>query len=97
WGTTGRYLAFVTRVMQPLPSWDLMMLPLEEENSTKINAGVFMGYGFTPRDERLLFRANCVPSGKSCDLFYRDPRQRAEAPKKIAEGVYSFKYSAQGQ
>ncbi|HZH02563.1 MAG TPA: gliding motility protein, partial [Myxococcaceae bacterium] len=96
WSPDGKRLAFLARFLQPIFSVDLMLYPVGAEAATKVYAGVF-GYGFTPQGDRLLLRSTCVREGRACDLFSADPSKPGEAPKKLLEGVYSFRTSDDGE
>lgn len=92
WGADGRFVAFLSRFTKPIYSVDLMLYPVGEEQAFKVNPGVF-GYGFTPGNERLLYRTNCIREGRACDLFGLDLSKPKEPAKKLVEGIYSFKSS----
>lgn len=53
-------------------------------------------YDFTPDSKRLLFRSDCVREGRACDLQSLDVTEPTKPPKKLIEGVYGFKLSADG-
>jgi hypothetical protein len=95
WGADGRFVAFVSRFLKPVYSVDLMLYPVGQENGFKVSQGVF-GYGFGPRNEYLLFRTNCTREGRACDLHFLDLRNPKSEPRKILEGIYSFKSSERG-
>ncbi|MBI3185783.1 MAG: PD40 domain-containing protein [Myxococcales bacterium] len=103
WSPSGTHLAF-----QPVqvsrefgPSADLMLYRTGDEAAVQVQSGVW-GYGFGPKGEYLLARAGCTrkgPSGppRSCDLMMRDLRTEGAATTKLAEGIFSFKASEDGQ
>ncbi|MHB8875674.1 MAG: gliding motility protein [Myxococcaceae bacterium] len=95
WGADGRFVAFLSRFLKPLYSVDLMLYPLGDEAAFKVNTGVF-GYGFGPKNAYLLFRTSCIRDGRACDLYKVDLAKPKDAPKKIIEGIFSFKTSEQG-
>jgi len=90
WGSNGRYLAFLSRFVKPVYSVDLMLYRMGDESSFKVNAGVF-AYGFGPNNAYFLFRTNCIREGRACDLYALDLEKPKERPRKIVEGIYSFK------
>ncbi len=92
WGADGRFLAFLSRFVKPVYSVDLMLYPLAEEKPFKVNTGVF-GYGFSPHNRHLFLRTNCIRDGRACDLYQLDLDKLKEPPKKILEGIYTFKAS----
>jgi dipeptidyl aminopeptidase/acylaminoacyl peptidase len=95
WGADGKALAFISRFIQPVYSVDLMLYRAGEEKAGKLAQGVF-GYGFGPRNEYLLFRTNCIREGRACDLHQLDLRGAKGEPRKILEGIYSFKSAERG-
>lgn len=97
WSPDGKQLAFLARFLQPIFSVDLMLYPLGAEKATKVQTGVF-GYGFASKGGRLLLRSSCIREGRACDLLSIDlTKSPLEAPKKILEGVYSFRTSDDGE
>jgi len=96
WSSDSSLLAFLSRVIKPAYSVDLMLFRADEETSAKVHSGVYVGYGFGPKNRYLLFRGNCVRNNRACDLFLLDLSQRNQTPKKIVEGVYSFKSAERG-
>lgn len=108
WGANGQYVAFLSRFMKPVYSVDLMLYERGQEKSVKVRQGAF-GYSFSPGNERLYFRTNCIRDGRACDLVEVTPgevRPAAEAsdagvpsPKeqaRILEGLYTFAASRDG-
>src|SRR5260370_33104338 len=74
----------------------MMLYPAAEEKPFKVNSGVF-GYGVSPHNRDLFLRTNCIRDGRACDLYQLDLDQLKEPPKKILEGIYTFKASDDGQ
>jgi len=96
WSSDSSLLAFLSRVIKPAYSVDLMLYRSDEEKATRVYAGVYAGYGFGPKNRYLLFRGNCIRNNRACDLFLLDLSQRNETPRKIVEGVYSFRNAERG-
>jgi hypothetical protein len=96
WGSDGRYVAFLTRVLKPIYSVDLMLYTLGEEKAEKVHAGVF-GYGFTPGNSEVIFRTNCIREGRACD-FKALPLPKAQQPEPATwiQGMFSYKLSSDG-
>lgn len=92
WGADGKYLAFLSRFLKPLYSVDLMLHLSGKESASKVHPGVF-GYGFSPKNRFLFFRTNCIRDGRACDLYQVDLADPKAEPKKILEGIYTFKSS----
>ncbi len=90
WGSHGRHLAFLSRFIKPVYSVDLMLYRMGDESSVKVHPGVF-AYGFGPGNAYLSFRTNCIREGRACDLYALDLNRPGERPRKILEGIYSFK------
>ncbi len=90
WGVNGNEILFLSRFLKPIYSVDLMLYRMGEDQPTKVNPGVF-GYGFTAGNGSAIFRTNCIRNARSCDLFQLDLSQPKATPKKILEGIYSFK------
>lgn len=95
WAPDGRSVAFVSRFLKPIYSIDLMLYPLGEKESFKVNAGVF-GYEFDPKSRYLMFRTNCLNEGRSCDLMKLDLSKPKTPPQKIVEAIYTFRPSEEG-
>ncbi|MDY7224784.1 gliding motility protein [Hyalangium sp. s54d21] len=96
WGADGRYVAFLSRFLKPIYSVDLMLYPLGAEKAEKVHAGVF-GYGFTPGNSEVIFRANCIREGRACD-FKALPLPKAQPePATWVQGIFSYKLSGDGQ
>jgi hypothetical protein len=92
WSGDGKHLAFLSRFVKPVYSVDLMLYPFGEEKASKVHPGVF-GYGFSPQNRYLFFRSSCIRDGRACDLYQLELNQPQAQPKKILEGIYSFKAS----
>jgi hypothetical protein len=95
WGADGKYVAFLSRFLKPDYSVDLMLYTLGDDAAVKVNRGVF-GYGFGPKNAFLVFRSNCIREGRACDLLQLDLAKPKEPPKKLVEGIYSFKMAESG-
>jgi len=89
WGADGKYLAFVSRIFNPVYSVDLMLYRAGEPSAVKVQEGVF-GYDFTVGNAYLLMRTRCIREGRSCELHALDLSKPGEAPKKILDAVYTF-------
>jgi WD40 repeat protein len=96
WGSDGTVLAFLSRFIKPAYSVDLMLYRVGEEKAVRVHPGVYVGYGFGPNNQYLLFRSNCIRNNRACDLFFYDLTKPKSEPKKIVEGVYSFKTAEGG-
>jgi len=96
WGADGTVLAFLSRFIKPAYSVDLMLYRVGEEKAVRVHPGVYAGYGFGPKNQYLLFRGNCTRNNRACDLFFYDLTVPNGEPKKIVEGVYSFKTDERG-
>lgn len=96
WGADGRHLAFLSRFVKPLYSVDLMLYPIGAEEAFKVQPGVF-GYGFSPKNEFLFFRSNCIRNGRACDLLQLQLSEPKQPPRKAVEGVYSWKVAEGGE
>ena len=96
WGSDGTVLAFLSRFMKPAYSVDLMLYRVGEEKASKVQPGVYQGYGFGSNNGYLLFRGNCTRNNRACDLFVLDLTKPKSEPQKIVEGVYSFKTAERG-
>ncbi len=96
WGKDGQYVTFLSRFLKPVYSVDLMLYTVGEEKARKAQTGVF-GYGFTPNNEALVFRAACTREGRACELRALPLPAAPEAqPATWLEGIYSYKLSADG-
>ncbi len=96
WGSDGRYVAFLSRVLKPIYSVDLMLYTLGQEKAEKVHTGVF-GYGFTPGNAEVVFRTNCIREGRACDFKALPlPRTQPE-PATWIQGIFSYKLSSDGQ
>jgi hypothetical protein len=93
WGADGRYVAFVSRFFKPIYSVDLMLYRFGDEAAKKVQEGVY-GYEFSAKNAYLLMRTRCIRDGRSCELHGLDLSKADQTPKKLLEGVYSFKASA---
>lgn len=92
WSRTGAYLGFVSRQTKPIFSIDLFVETIGgTEPAAKVAVGVF-GYEFGPKDETLYFRGHCVRNGRACNLLTVKPGGPYDAPKTIAQGVYTFEW-----
>ena len=106
WSPKGTYLAYSALILKPAVSVDLHLLPLAElkpgaayadggageaTGSRAIGTGVF-GFGFVDED-RLLYRTDCIMSGRACDL-YEVPTARPATPARLTGGVWAFTLSA---
>jgi dipeptidyl aminopeptidase/acylaminoacyl peptidase len=96
WGADGKWLAFLERFIKPIYSVDLMLYEVGQKDPTKLMAGVF-GYGFTPKNARILFRSNCIREGRACDLFQVELSKPTDPPRKIIEGVFGFRSCPQSE
>jgi hypothetical protein len=96
WGSDGSMLAFLSRFIKPAYSVDLMLYRVGEEKAVRVQPGVYVGYGIGPNNQYLLFRGNCIRNNRACDLFFYDLTKPKSEPKKIVEGVYSFKTAERG-
>jgi hypothetical protein len=96
WGSDSTLLAFLSRVVKPAYSVDLMLYRAGEQRASRVHPGVYVGYGFGPKNSYLLFRGNCIRNNRACDLFFLDLTRPNEEPRKIVEGIYSFKSSERG-
>jgi hypothetical protein len=89
-------VAFLSRVLKPIYSVDLMLYTLGAEKAEKVHAGVF-GYGFTPGNTEVIFRTNCIREGRACD-FKALPLPKAQPePATWIQGIFSYKLSSDGQ
>jgi len=97
WNAQGQALAYTAMVSNPEVSVDLFSFRLGDKAPTKVHAWVYE-YAFSTDGEKLLFEANCTREGRSCELLSTRLQEGEVALKeKLAEGVYSFKQSADGQ
>jgi len=99
WNAQGNALAYTAMVSTPdtSVSVDLFAFRLGEKAPTKVHTWVYE-YAFSVDGESLLFEANCIREGRSCELLSIKLPEGEEAPKtKLAEGVFSFRPSADGQ
>ncbi|MFL5343239.1 MAG: gliding motility protein [Hyalangium sp.] len=96
WGADSKYVAFLSRFLKPVYSVDLMLYPVGGEKAEKIQAGVF-GYGFTPGNNEVFFRTNCVREGRACDFKALDLMQAHAEPVTWLQGVFSYKLSSDGK
>ncbi|MGZ3460152.1 MAG: gliding motility protein, partial [Archangium sp.] len=66
------------------------------EKAEKAQPGVF-GYGFTPGNMALVFRAGCIREGRACDFkaLPLPPEPQAQ-PRTWLQGIFSYKLSADG-
>ncbi|MCL2012373.1 MAG: hypothetical protein FWG75_06265 [Cystobacterineae bacterium] len=97
WSPQGNALAYTATVPTPNAgvSVDLFSFRLGDKAPTKLHAWVY-NYAFSVDGEKILFRANCSREGRSCELL--SSTMQEDAPKeKLAEGVFSFLQSADGQ
>lgn len=88
WAADGKHLAYVIRVFQPIYSVDLMLYRLGEKEPKPVQKGVF-GYDFTA--DRLLLRTACIREGRACELYGLELNSPDATPKKLLDGVYSFR------
>lgn len=95
WGADGRYVAFLSRFLKPEYSVDLMLYPVGAEKAEKVHRGVF-GYAFTPGNEQVVFRSNCIRNGRACDFKALPLPQKGE-PQTWVQGIFSYKLSSDGQ
>jgi hypothetical protein len=96
WGSDGKYVAFLTRVLKPIYSVDLMLYPVGGEKAEKVHAGVF-GYGFTPGNSEVIFRTNCIREGRACDFKALDLMQARSEPATWIQGIFSYKLASDGK
>jgi len=99
WNPQGNALAYTAMVSTPdaSVSVDLFSFRLGDEAPTKMHAWVYE-YAFSVDGESVLFEANCTREGRSCELLLAKAEAGEEAAKtKLAEGVFSFRQSADGQ
>lgn len=96
WGKDGKYVAFLSRFLKPIYSVDLMLYQVGAQKAQKAQPGVF-GYGFTPSNSALVFRAGCIREGRACD-FRALPLPPAEQvqPQTWLQGIFSYKLSEDG-
>ncbi|XXF75548.1 gliding motility protein [Myxococcaceae bacterium GXIMD 01537] len=97
WGSDGRFVAFLSRFPKPVHSVDLMLYTVGAEKAEKVHPGVF-GYGFSPKNEDVVFRTNCIREGRACD-FKAMPLPRDEKGEAATwlQGIYTYKLSDDGQ
>ncbi|MFT3835461.1 MAG: gliding motility protein [Myxococcaceae bacterium] len=91
----GTEVAFTYHVLKPLPSVDLAVWRLGDEEATKVKQWTY-DYEFTPDGKQLLFRSDCIREGRSCDLLLLDMTKPKEPPKKLVEAIHGFKLSDDG-
>lgn len=97
WGSNGEHLAFLSRFLKPIYSVDLMLYALGAEKAVKVQPGVF-GYGFAPGNTDVVFRTNCIREGRACDFkAVALPRQEQAEPATWLQGIYTYKFSSDGQ
>jgi hypothetical protein len=97
WGSDGKHVAFLSRFLKPIYSVDLMLYPLGAEQAVKVHPGVF-GYGFTPGNGEVVFRTNCIREGRACDFKALPlPQQEKGEPQTWLQGIFSYKFSHDGQ
>jgi hypothetical protein len=97
WGADGKHVAFLSRFLKPIYSVDLMLYPVGGEQAVKVHPGVF-GYGFTPGNSDVVFRTNCIREGRACDFKALPlPQQEKGEPKTWLQGIFSYKFSHDGQ
>ncbi|MCL2178465.1 MAG: hypothetical protein FWC28_06160 [Proteobacteria bacterium] len=98
WNAQGRALAYTATVTNPEVSVDLFFFRLGDKAPAKIHTWVYE-YAFSVDGEKLLFEANCTREGRSCELLSTQPGggEVGAQKEKLADGVYSFKQSADGQ
>jgi hypothetical protein len=97
WGSNGQHVAFLSRFLKPIYSVDLMLYSLGAEKAVKVQPGVF-GYGFAPGNSDVVFRTNCIREGRACDFkAVALPQQEKIEPATWLQGIYSYKFSNDGQ
>lgn len=97
WGSDGKHVAFLSRFLKPIYSVDLMLYPLGAEKAVKVHPGVF-GYGFAPGNADVVFRTNCIREGRACDFkALALPQQDKAEPQTWLQGIYSYRFSSDGQ
>jgi hypothetical protein len=95
WGSDGKSLAYLEKLLTPVPTVDLFLYRGGDEKPVKVGEGVF-GYGFAPKNAFLLLRTHCTREGRSCDLRRINPQEPTRPPEQLIEGVYSFRLSSDG-
>jgi hypothetical protein len=95
WGADGKSLAYLEKLLTPVPTVDLFVFRGGEDKPVKIGEGVF-GYGFGPKNAYLLFRTRCTREGRACDLRRVDLADPTRTPEQLLEGIYSFRTSNDG-
>jgi hypothetical protein len=95
WGKDGKHVAFLSRILKPIYSVDLMLYQVGAEKARKAHPGVF-GYSFTP-DSTLVFRSNCIREGRACDFKALALPQAEQAQAQTwLQGIFSYKLSGDG-
>jgi Tol biopolymer transport system component len=91
----GAAIAFTARIDAPEYSRHLFLLK-EGEAPVKLQEWLY-DYSFSPKGDRLYYRANCTREGRSCDLLSQDlAKVGVEKAKKVQGATFNFKLSADG-
>ena len=95
WSPDGKWVAFVSRIFQPIYTIDLFVYRNGDEGALKVHPGVF-AYDYDRKGRFLYFRTNCLNEGRACDLMklsLTDPKAPASL---LAQGIYTWRASKDG-
>lgn len=91
----GSAIAYTARIEVPEYSRHLFLL-VDGKEPVKLQEWLY-DYVFSPKGDRLYFRANCTREGRSCDLMMQNVAAAAtEKPTKVLGGTFNFKLSTDG-
>ncbi|MCC6335950.1 MAG: hypothetical protein IT380_18410 [Myxococcales bacterium] len=92
----GAALAYTARIENPEVTRRLLLLKPGATEAVALKDWLYE-YAFRPGGQELVFRADCLREGRACDVLRVALDAPKDAlPKKVLEGVYSFKFSKDG-
>jgi hypothetical protein len=94
WSHTGKYLAYLQRVIRPLYTERLLLSRTDDlcagtgcvSRAPRDFGTAVYAFDFSPDDDKLLFKTACASEGLSCDLMAAPAMGPASTPKPLADG-----------
>lgn len=96
WSPDSMAIAFAFDVVKPIRSVNLYLWRVDGDGQAVHVKDWVYDYDFTPQSDRVIFRAECVREGRACNLLSVSVANPKEPPKKLVEGVFGFRLSADG-